>query len=60
MEVYESLSEKDKSILTDACKIYTIKGKTVGLVKGEAFNLKITTGYDLKLATAIIEGSLNA
>lgn len=60
MEVYDSLSEKDKSILTDACKIYTIKGKTVGLVKGEAFNLKITTGYDLKLATAIIEGSLNA
>lgn len=54
MDLYETLTEKEKSILTDACKIYTLKGKQVKIVMGEVFNIKITTVFDLKLANSII------
>ena len=56
MEVYESLTKKEKEILTDACKIFTIKGYPVGLVDGEGYNIKITMQHDLKLANAILMG----
>ena len=56
MEVYESLTNKEKEILTDACKIFTIKGYNVGLVDGEVYNIKITMQHDLKLANAILMG----
>ena len=52
----ESLTEEEKEILTDACKIYTLKGEPVSLVKGEVFNIKITYPYDLKIANALLEG----
>lgn len=54
MSVYNDLTENEKSILTDACKMYAIKNKTVKLVKGELYNIKITTQYDLKLAKMMI------
>ena len=50
-----SLSEAEKNILTDACKIFTIKGEDVYLVDGEVTNIKITYPYDLKLANTILE-----
>ena len=53
-ELYMSLSESEKEILTDACKIYTIKGCDVHLVKGDVSNIKITYPYDLTLAKAIL------
>jgi len=53
---YSSLLEEEKKILTDACKIFTIKGDKVKLVKGEVFNIKITTPYDFKVAKAFIQG----
>lgn len=56
MEVYDSLTSKEKEILTDACKIFTIKGYNVGLVDGEVYNIKITMQHDLKLANAILMG----
>ncbi|MCR2821421.1 IspD/TarI family cytidylyltransferase [Lederbergia panacisoli] len=52
---YSSLNDKEKSILTDACKILSIKGEKVKLVRGEVFNIKVTTPYDLKVANAIIQ-----
>lgn len=55
MELYHSLSKEEKEILTDACKIFVIKGKAVHLVKGEVYNLKITTLHDLKIANAILQ-----
>lgn len=58
-QLYEQLSESEKAILTDACKIFTIKGEKVKLVRGEIFNIKITTPYDLTVANAIIKGSLD-
>lgn len=53
-EVYESLTEEEKDILTDACKIMVIKGEPVRLVMGEVSNIKITFPYDLKVAEALL------
>ncbi|RFU66842.1 2-C-methyl-D-erythritol 4-phosphate cytidylyltransferase [Bacillus sp. V59.32b] len=52
---YNSLSEDQKNILTDACKICALSGEKVKLVTGEVFNIKVTTPYDLKVANAIIQ-----
>ena len=37
----------------------TIKGEKVRLVRGEVFNIKITTPYDLKVANAFIQEKVN-
>ena len=50
-----SLSEAESNILTDACKIFTLKDEDVYLVNGEVTNIKITYSYDLKLANTILE-----
>ncbi|EHD1675683.1 IspD/TarI family cytidylyltransferase [Listeria monocytogenes] len=52
---YQNLTPEKKQILTDACKICLLAGDEVKLVKGEIFNIKITTPYDLKVANAIIQ-----
>lgn len=53
-EVFDSLTDEEKEILTDAAKILVIKGEPVHLVKGEVFNTKITYSYDLEVAEALI------
>ncbi len=53
---YEALTEEEKEILTDACKIYVIKGKPVHIVKGEPFNIKVTYPYDLTVAETLMKG----
>lgn len=55
-DLYDSLSEDEKEILTDAAKIFTIRGEKVYLVKGEVFNIKITYPYDLKVAETLLTG----
>jgi len=50
-----SLTDDETNILTDACKIFTLKGEDVYLVGGEVTNIKITYPYDLKLANTILE-----
>lgn len=52
--VYESLNVQEKEILTDACKIFVMKGEEVRLVQGEVYNIKITYPYDLKVAESLI------
>lgn len=54
MSTYASLTDDEKEILTDACKMFSIKGKDVNIVSGETFNIKITNIYDLKIANAIL------
>ena len=51
-----SLTEEEKAILTDACKIFSIKNKDVYMVEGEVFNIKITYPYDLKVAHTLLKG----
>lgn len=53
-EYYNSLSDDDKEILTDASKIFVMKGHEVYLVQGEVFNIKITYPYDLRVAQSLI------
>lgn len=56
--LYESLTDNEKDVLTDACKIFSIKGEPVHLVQGEVFNIKITYPFDLKVAQTMIEGDI--
>lgn len=53
--IYGSLTDEEKSILTDAAKIFVLKGETVALVDGETFNIKITYPYDLRVAKSLLE-----
>lgn len=55
-DVYHALTEEEKMILTDACKILVLKGEKVHLVDGEVFNIKITYPYDLRVAEALLAG----
>lgn len=55
-ELYEALTDEEKEILTDACKILVMKGEKVHLVDGEVFNIKITYPYDIRVAKSILGG----
>lgn len=58
IDCFSMLSEEEKRVLTDACKICVLKGKDVKVVLGEVFNMKITTPYDLKVANSVLKGAL--
>lgn len=53
-ELFATLTDDEKSVLTDACKVFTLKGQSVKLVMGEPFNIKITYPSDLKIAHALL------
>lgn len=53
--LYHSLTQEEKEILTDAAKIFVLKGETVALVDGEDFNIKITYPYDMRVARSLLE-----
>lgn len=54
MNLYSSLTDDEKKILTDAAKIFVIKGENVKVVQGEIFNIKITSPYDLDVANMLV------
>ncbi len=54
-ELYNKLSNNEKSILTDAAKIFIMNNEDVFLVNGEVTNIKITYPYDLKVANSILK-----
>lgn len=56
-DVYQALTEEEKAILTDACKILVLKGEPVYLVEGEVFNIKITYPHDLRVAESLLGGN---
>lgn len=53
-ELHSSLTSKEKEVLSDAAKIFIIKGEKVKLVKGENFNIKITSPFDLDIANLLL------
>lgn len=55
LTLYQALSDEQKNILTDACKIFVVNGKKVALAQGDYSNIKITTVTDLKIARSMIE-----
>jgi len=57
--LYNELTDEEKEILTDAAKIFVLKGEKVALVNGETFNIKITYPYDLRVAKALLEDEEN-
>lgn len=52
--VYESMSQEELNIVTDACKMFFLRGYNVYLVKGEITNFKVTYPFDLKMAHTLI------
>lgn len=58
-DMYLSLSEEEKDVLTDAAKIFVIKGESVALVQGETYNMKLTYPYDLRVAKSLLEDENN-
>lgn len=57
-QMYESLTEEEKRILTDACKICVVRNYPVHLVMGATTNLKITTPGDYKIAQSMVGGNV--
>ena len=53
-ELYESLSGDEKAVLTDAAKIFVIRGEPVEIVMGSRSNIKITYPEDLEMTEAIL------
>lgn len=58
IKAYSRLTEEQKSILSDAAKIFVLNDLPVKIVSGEEYNIKITTQYDLLLANAILERAI--
>lgn len=56
-EIYQSLTEEEREILTDACKICVLKNEPVHLVEGDVSNIKITYPHDLRVAEVILGGN---
>ncbi len=54
VDAYQSLQSKN-GISTDDSQVIEDAGHTVHLVQGQSTNIKITTGEDLKLASAILK-----
>ena len=52
---YNALTDEQKQSLSDSCKICLLAGQPVTMVRGENFNFKITTPYDLRVAAALVE-----
>ncbi len=55
VSLYQKLTNEQRRMLTDACKIVSLSGEPVHIVRGEVFNIKITTPYDLRVAEAMCE-----
>ena len=53
--LYMGLTPEEKDILTDACKICTVRQVPVHMVNGAVSNMKITTAADYKIAQIMAE-----
>lgn len=58
-KVYSSMTEEELCIVTDACKMFMLKGYNVYLVDGHVSNIKITYPYDYKVAQIMMENVKN-
>lgn len=52
--LYQELPEEEKKTLTDAAKVFVLKGKEVALVSGTHENIKITYPGDLALVEELL------
>ena len=54
-DLFAELTDDEKAILTDACKICVLKGHPVALVRGSVSNMKLTYTNDMRIARAMLE-----
>lgn len=54
-QVYGAMTEEELKIVTDACKMFMLKGHNVYLVEGAVSNMKITYPFDYKMAQIMME-----
>lgn len=59
-ELIESLDDESRAILTDTCKIFTLAGRDVALVRGDVANMKLTYTNDMRLAQAMLDVDLDS
>lgn len=55
-DIYLNMTDQEKEILTDACKIMVLKGEQVKLVEGDVTNIKITYPSDIRMAESLMGG----
>lgn len=53
-EVYADMTQEELAHATDVCKLFSLRGHKVYLVKGSAENFKITYPFDLRLAESVL------
>lgn len=53
-ELMGTLTDEEKEILTDACKIFVLRGERVEMVRGDVSNMKITYPQDMRIAKALM------
>ena len=53
--LYESLTDEEKDVLTDAARIFLMKGEKVHLIKGDISNIKITYPHDMMIAEVMMK-----
>ncbi len=53
-EVYSSMTPEELAIVTDACKMFMLKGHKVYLAQGHVSNMKITYAEDYKTAQVML------
>jgi len=58
LSIYEKLTEEQIASYIEAGRMYLEQGLSVGIVKGEQTNFKITTEFDLLLARMMLEQNL--
>lgn len=59
LSIYKKLDQSYLDTVTDAARILVENGCNVGLVRGDEFNIKITTDYDFHIASLLLNTSSN-
>lgn len=54
-KLFLELTDDEKAILTDACKVFVLKGEKVAMVRGSESNIKLTYTSDMRIARAMME-----
>ena len=54
-DLFLSLTDDERAVLTDACKICVLKGQPVALVRGDVSNIKLTYTNDMRIARAMMQ-----
>ena len=57
-QAFAELTEEEKGVLTDACKMFVLKGRPVAMVQGDVTNIKLTTIMDYKVAQAMLDSGV--